>query len=188
MTQPCRELLSQALDTYLKKSKKKAIEVEKEVVVLNSNFIRLVNKFEYEDTEFANLAIRITISLQDISDKLYHSVSQNYKYVNNNHKPLTEDEIELLTGLNEQYMEYCNLIINSLKEYNFENYEAIKRHYTELNSNTSELYRNQLKRIKKQKSTVRRSIIMLNLISDFEIQSDLAFKVFEFAKISRSHI
>lgn len=172
----------------LKKSKKKAIEVEKEVVVLNSNFIRLVNKFEYEDTEFANLAIRITISLQDISDKLYHSVSQNYKYVNNNHKPLTEDEIELLTGLNEQYMEYCNLIINSLKEYNFENYEAIKRHYTELNSNTSELYRNQLKRIKKQKSTVRRSIIMLNLISDFEIQSDLAFKVFEFAKISRSHI
>ena len=172
----------------LKKSKKKAIEVEKEVVVLNSNFIRLVNKFEYEDTEFANLAIRITISLQDISDKLYHSVSQNYKYVNNNHKPLTEDEIELLTGLNEQYMEYCNLIINSLKEYNFENYEAIKHHYTELNSNTSELYRNQLKRIKKQKSTVRRSIIMLNLISDFEIQSDLAFKVFEFAKISRSHI
>lgn len=172
----------------LKKTKKKAAEIEKEVVVLNSNFIRLVNKFEYEDTEFANLAIRITISLQDMSDKLYHSVSQNYKYVNNNHKPLTEDEMELLSGLGSKYMEYNALLVKALEEYNFENYETIKRLYTEFNSNTLDLYRNQLKRIKRQKSTVRRSIIMLNLISDFEIQSDLSFKVFEFAKISRSHI
>lgn len=172
----------------LKKSKKKAAEIEKDVVILNSNFIRLVNKFEYEDTEFANLAIRITISLQDISDKLYHSVSQNYKYVNNNHKPLTEDEVELLKELNKLYEEYNSLVVEALANYNFENYETIKRLYTEFNSNTLELYRNQLKRIKKQKSTVRRSIIMLNLISDFEIQSDLTFKVFEFAKISQSHI
>ncbi len=172
----------------LKKSKKKAAEIEKDVIVLNSSFIRLVNKFEYEDTEFANLAIRITISLQDISDKLYHSVAQNYKYVNNNHKPLTEDEMELLTTLNKKYEEYNVLLIKALGDYNFENYETIKKLYTEFNSNTLELYRNQLKRIKKQKSTVRRSIIMLNLISDFEIQSDLSFKVFEFAKISRSHI
>ncbi|PKL80652.1 MAG: hypothetical protein CVV25_03890 [Ignavibacteriae bacterium HGW-Ignavibacteriae-4] len=172
----------------LKKSKKKAAEIEKEVVVLNSNFIRLVNKFEYEDTEYANLAIRITISLQDMSDKLYHSVSQNYKYVNNNHKPLTEDEMELLSGLGSKYIEYNNLVVKALSDYDFESYETIKKLYTEFNSNTSELYRNQLKRIKKQKSTVRRSIIMLNLISDFEIQSELSFKVFEFAKISRSHI
>lgn len=172
----------------LKKAKKKAAEIEKEVVVLNSNFIRLVNKFEYEDTEFANLAIRITICLQDMSDKLYHSVSQNHKYVNNNHKPLTEDEMELLSGLNTQYIDYIALVVKSLKENDFENYETIKRLYSEFNSNTSDLYRNQLKRIKKQKSTVRRSIIMLNLISDFEIQSDLSFKVFEFAKISQSHI
>ena len=180
-------LIEEDLKT-LKKSKKKAAEIEKDVIVLNSNFIRLVNKFEYEDTEFANLAIRITISLQDISDKLYHSVSQNYKYVNNNHKPLTEDEVELLSGLNAQYEQFNVLVVKALAEYDFENYETIKRLYTEFNSNTLDLYRNQLKRIKKQKSTVRRSIIMLNLISDFEIQSELTFKVFEFAKISRSHI
>lgn len=172
----------------LKKSKKKAIEIEKDIVVLNSNIIRLVNKFEYEDTEFANLAIRITISLQDISDKLYHSVSQNYKYVNNNHKPLTEDEILLLQELNQKYHIFITMLIKALSEYDFVSYESIKNIHTEFNSSTSELYRNQLKRIKKQKSTVRRSIIMLNLISDFEIQSELTFKVFEFAKISRSHI
>jgi hypothetical protein len=28
----------------------------------------------------------------------------------------------------------------------------------------------------------------LNLISDFELQSELSFKVFEFAKISRSQL
>jgi len=108
--------------------------------------------------------------------------------VNNNHKPLTEDEVELLKELNKLYEEYNSLVVEALANYNFENYETIKRLYTEFNSNTLELYRNQLKRIKKQKSTVRRSIIMLNLISDFEIQSDLTFKVFEFAKISQSHI
>lgn len=172
----------------LKKSKKKAIEIEKDIIVLNSSIIRLVNKFEYEDTEFANLAIRITISLQDISDKLFHSVAQNYKYVNNNHKPLTEDEDLLLQELNQKYQEFMNMLIKALSEYNFVSYEAIKSIHTEFTSSTSELYRNQLKRIKKQKSTVRRSIIMLNLISDFEIQSELTFKVYEFAKISRSHI
>ena len=173
----------------LKKSKKKAQEIEKNIVLLNSNIIRLVNKFEYEDTEYANLAIRISISLQDISDKLYHSVSQNYKYVNNNHKPLTEEEVQLLDQLNKKYEEYNSMLIGALKDYNFDNYEAIKSIHNEfINSTLEELYRNQLKRIKKQKSTVRRSIVMLNLISDFEIQSELSFKVFEFSKISQSHI
>lgn len=172
----------------LKKSKKKASEIETEIVVLNSNIIRLVNKFEYEDTEFANLAIRITISLQDMSDKLYHSVSQNYKYVNNNHKPLTEEEVLILEDLNKKYEEFNTMLVSALSEYNFDGYEAIKSIHNEFTASTSELYRNQLKRIKKQKSTVRRSIIMLNLISDFEIQSELSFKVFEFAKISRAHI
>lgn len=172
----------------LKKSKKKAAEIETEIVMLNSNIIRLVNKFEYEDTEFANLAIRITISLQDMSDKLYHSVSQNYKYVNNNHKPLTEEEISILEDLNKKYEEFNQMIVTALSENNFDGYETIKSIHTEFTNSTSDLYRNQLKRIKKQKSTVRRSLIMLNLISDFEIQSELSFKVFEFAKISRSHI
>lgn len=172
----------------LKKAKKSAIEIEKEVILLNSNIIRLINKFEYEDTEFANLAIRMTISLQDISDKLYHSVSQNYKYVNNNHKSLTNDEKELLEVLDSHFSEYNTKLVNSLSEFNFDTYEIIKSLYSDFSTNTSDLYRNQLKRIKKQKSTVRRSIIMLNLISDFEIQSELSFKVFEFAKISRSHI
>jgi len=172
----------------LKKSKKKANEVENHIVALNSNIIKLINKFEYEDSEFANIAIRMTISLQDISDKLYHSVSQNYKYVNNNHKPLTEDEVELLVELNAKFQNYYQELIKSFNDYNFDNYEHVKSLYKEFTNDTTELYRNQLKRIKKQKSTVRRSIIMLNLISDFELQSELAFKVFEFAKISRSQL
>lgn len=172
----------------LKKSKKKAHEVENHIVALNSNIIKLINKFEYEDSEFANIAIRMTISLQDISDKLYHSVSQNYKYVNNNHKPLTEDEVELLVELNAKFQNYYQELIKSFNDYNFDNYEHVKILYKEFTNDTTELYRNQLKRIKKQKSTVRRSIIMLNLISDFELQSELAFKVFEFAKISRSQL
>lgn len=180
-------LINEDLKT-LKKAKKNAIEIEKEVILLNSNIIRLINKFEYEDTEFANLAIRMTISLQDISDKLYHSVSQNYKYVNNNHKSLTEDEKELLDVLDNHFSDYNSKLVSSLTNYDFENYEIIKNLYTDFSTNTSDLYRNQLKRIKKQKSTVRRSIIMLNLISDFEIQSELSFKVFEIAKISRLHI
>lgn len=180
-------LINEDLKT-LKKAKKNAIEIEKEVILLNSNIIRLINKFEYEDTEFANLAIRMTISLQDISDKLYHSVSQNYKYVNNNHKSLTEDEKELLDVLDNHFSDYNSKLVSSLTNYDFENYEIIKNLYSDFSTNTSDLYRNQLKRIKKQKSTVRRSIIMLNLISDFEIQSELSFKVFEIAKISRLHI
>lgn len=172
----------------LKKAKKKAADIESEIVILNSNIIRLVNKFEYEDTEFANLAIRITISLQDMSDKLYHSVSQNYKYVNNNHKPLTEEEVSILEDLNKKYEDFNQVIVTALSENKFDGYENIKSIHTEFTNSTSELYRNQLKRIKKHKSTVRRSLIMLNLISDFEIQSELSFKVFEFVKISRSHI
>lgn len=172
----------------LKKSKKKANDVENNVVVLNSNIIKHINKFDYEDSEFANLAIRMSISLQDISDKLYHSISQNYKYVNNNHKPLTEEEIELLTLLNEKYKNFYAELTKSFSNYNFENYEHVKSLYNGFINDTTELYRNQLKRIKKQKSTVRRSIILLNLISDFELQSELSFKVFEFAKISRSQL
>jgi phosphate/sulfate permease len=172
----------------LKKSKKKANDVENNIVLLNSNIIKHINKFDYEDSEYANLAIRMTISLQDISDKLYHSISQNYKYVNNNHKPLTAEEIELLTLLNDKYKNFFGELTKSFSEYNFENYEHIKSLYKDFMNDTTELYRNQLKRIKKQKSTVRRSIILLNLISDFELQSELSFKVFEFAKISRSQL
>jgi Na+/phosphate symporter len=172
----------------LKKAKKKASELEKEVIVINSNIIRLINKFEYEETEFANLAIRMTTSLQDISDKLYHSVSQNYKYVNNNHKSLTDDEKSILEQLDTHFTNYNAELVSAISNYNFENYETIKNKYSSVFTNTNDLYKNQLRRIKKQKSTVRRSIIMLNLISDFEIQAELSFKVFEIAKISRSQI
>lgn len=172
----------------LKKAKKKANELEKEVIVINSNIIRLINKFEYEETEFANLSIRMTTFLQDISDKLYHSVSQNYKYVNNNHKSLTEDEKELLERLDNNYSEYISILIKSISSNNFDAYEQIKSKYSSVFTNTNELYKNQLRRVKKQKSTVRRSIVMLNLISDFEFQAELSFKVYETAKFTNSQI
>lgn len=172
----------------LKKSKKYSDRLEKDVQIINSDIIKIVDKFDNEDSEFSNLAVRMTVSLQDMSDKLYHSVSQNYKYVDNNHTPLNEDEKDLIIELNNEFLQFTKELKTSLINLDFSKYEEIKNDYQQISKKSSKSYKKQLKRVKKQKTSVRKSIIILNLISDFELQSELMFKVYEFAKLTRTHV
>lgn len=172
----------------LKKSKKLTERIEKDIKFLNADIIKLIDKYDSEESEFASLGIKMTVALQDMCDKLYHSVHQNYKYVNNNHSSLGEPEKDLLIDLNNLTLDFVKKVSQELRELDYKEYPELKKQFDNITKISAKYYKAQLKRLKKKQSNVSKSLMILNLISDFEIQTELIIKVFESAKESKLHI
>jgi phosphate/sulfate permease len=158
-------ILQQDLD-QLKKSRKKTKKVNSQVNKLVSEILRMTKYTEDDQLDEGHIYARSLTSLNDICDRLTFIANENYNYTDNNHHAFMEvQNLEY----HEAFSNIKNLMERSIKMIKANDYQALpkfKKDATEINSLIDKSIKNQLKRIKKSTSNLRRSRLYLNNLSD----------------------
>lgn len=151
-----------------KKSKKEAIEFPFSSRKINSE---LLSALKYTDDEL-NLSDTFSEALGDvrtISNATMDICMQNFHYVNNTHDLLTKEQVDDLIEIDVKLEEFLNLITKFLKDRDFDKLEKVYDAKEAILRKIDQLSKNQLERIKKNKSKIRRSMLIMGIYNDLDI-------------------
>jgi phosphate/sulfate permease len=167
VTRSINGLVNEDLD-LTKSAKNESVDFPFAAKKINSE---LLSALKYTDEEF-NLANDFSVALGDlrvISGATSSICGQNYYYVNNTHDPLIKEQMDDLIELDVKLEEFLNLITKVLKDRDFIKLEKVESAKLSILKKIKKLNKNQLKRIKKSKSKIRRSMLVLSIYSDVEL-------------------
>lgn len=167
VTRSINGLVNEDLD-LTKQAKNESVDFPFASKKINSE---LLSALKYTDEEF-NIANDFSIALGDvrvISGATSSICGQNYYYVNNTHDPLMKDQADDLIELDVKFEHFLNLITKTLKDRDFKNIDFLETEKASILKKIKKLNKNQLKRIKKSKSKIRRSMLVLSIYNDVEL-------------------
>jgi len=89
-----------------------------------------------------------------------------YTYIDNNHKPLIEEQVKEMNQLREMISEFFSSTVLVLKEKGFVDIESIVKEQRALIDRLTAISKLQLKRIKKMESGTKNSTLYLNVMNE----------------------
>ncbi|MFA8301269.1 MAG: inorganic phosphate transporter [Hyphomicrobiales bacterium] len=150
-----------------KKSKKKAKEFNHYTKDLKNNVHKTVAKLQREDSDETGLFyIQIVDYLREISHSMTHIVAPCFEHIDNNHKPFSEGQVEEVNRLRNRIQEFLLLVKDSISNDKFDNEEDILNAREVLMDRVKEFQKNQIKRIKKDGSGTRNSLLFFNILDE----------------------
>ena len=166
----------------LKKSSKEIAIITAKTKYLKDNINVIVEKLK-EDSE--NTAYYI-VEVLDYLREMLHSISfingPAYEHVDNNHKPLVDEQIEEMKTLHAELKQLIETVIKSMESGNYGNLTIILENQHELFKHVEKIRRAQIKRVKAGKVGTKNSILYLNIINE---SKNLALQVVNLFKSQR---
>ena len=120
---------------------------------------------------------KVTVALQEISDRLFQISAQSYNYIDNNHVALGEVQVEEYNLIIAEFHTLVNLTIKYIETSDDKVYEEVIKLYQSLNNIATKYNKNQLKRVKNATSNVRRSMLYISLLNDADRICDSCIKI-----------
>lgn len=97
---------------------------------------------------------------------LEYIASPAFKHVDNNHKPLTDLQIESLKEISADLTKYFNKIIKDITDSNFKNAALTIEESQQLVEKISRIKKKQLKLLKKEPGSTRTNILYLDIVNE----------------------
>lgn len=167
------DLYAKTINGLMKFKRKSLVKVEDEINKLNKNvkhikdsLPRIIAKLQEDDIESGHYYVQVVNYLKETLNALTYITKPVHTYVDNNHKPLIENQIEELDKLKEDIVGFFNTTIQVLKEKGFEDIQNIVDEQKKLIDRITALSKSQLKRIKNQASGTKNSILYLNIMNE----------------------
>lgn len=151
----------------LKKLLKKNQDVNKKSKMLKDNIYQTVNKLMEDSIESAPYYVQVIDYLREMTHALEFIVLPSFTHVENNHKPLLDKQIIVLTLISETIDVMEKIIIETIEKEDFENKEEnIRNLQIDLLGYINEARKVHLKRIKNNEVSTKNSMLYLNLLSE----------------------
>lgn len=161
----------------LKKNKKRAKKTNDLSNAVMAKILTYMKKENDADPELHYNLSKLTIALQEIYDRLSQVTNQCFNYVDNNHVSLVEIQMEEFNQIVLQFQSILDLTIKYIATNDEGTLTELAEYYKELNNLTTRFNKNQIKRVKKATSNVRRSMLYISLLNDAERISESCKKI-----------
>ena len=167
------ELYNKANNGLIKFKRKTLIKVEEEITKLDKNIKhiknslpRIIAKLQEDDVESGHYYVQVVNYLKETVNALTYISKPIYTYIDNNHKPLLEDQVNELNLLREDISNFFSSTILVLKEKGFVDIDGIIVEQKKLIDRITAISKKQLKRIKNQESGTKNSTLYLNVMNE----------------------
>ncbi len=176
----------------LRSSRKHARRLLNETDLVISDVLKVIQFSEGDDKLSGHLLAQTLGAIHKMAVDLNELASKNYKYVNNNHKELTPEQVTDLKAIAGHVKNVLGRTEEILAEFRFEELEDLKKTCKEFEKQTQKINKGQMKRIKTQPSSTRRSLLFLNTVDDAtglaEAAKDVAVACLEFYEDARKKV
>lgn len=166
----------------LKKNRKRAKKTNDLSNAVMAKILNYMKKENNSDPELNYNLSKLTIALQEIYDRLSQITNQCFNYVDNNHISLIEIQIEEFNLVILQFQTILDETIKYISTNDEKTFTNINEMYKELNIICVKFNKNQIKRVKRATSNVRRSMLYISLLNDAERIGDSCKKISESIK------
>lgn len=117
-----------------------------------------------EDKTYAEIMSSMSLLLRSLRDMTTHC----YTHVNNNHQPLTDEQIADINDIEKELLDQLSIVSSSLTATDFTRVEQVNLETQEVRDRIRKADKRQLKRSKKEKQTTRTSLLFLEMLTEYE--------------------
>jgi phosphate/sulfate permease len=150
----------------LKKTKKDIDKITAKTKYLKDHLKVVVDKLREESTDSAYYFVEVLDYMREILHSISFIVGPALEHVDNNHKPLSNEQIAEFRELQVLHSELLNEIIESMETNDFGSQDKIQEMSRLYLLKIEMLNKKQLKRLKKAETGTKNSMLYLNLIGE----------------------
>ena len=150
----------------LKKTKKDIDKITAKTKYLKDHLKVVVDKLREESTDSAYYFVEVLDYMREILHSISFIVGPALEHVDNNHKPLSSEQIAEFRELQVLHSELLNEIIESMETNDFGSQDKIQEMSRLYLVKIELLNKKQLKRLKKAETGTKNSMLYLNLIGE----------------------
>ncbi len=155
----------------LKETGKEMNTLRKSAKEQKENLYYTVNKLEEQDIDSGHNYVQVIDYLRELTRSIRTIYDQSYFHIDNNHKTFTQEQREELINLSNKLSDYFFEISSNVKNHNHKDLTVASEQNEKLVELVESLRKNQIKRIKKQKDSTKKSMLYLSIL--FETKSML---------------
>jgi phosphate/sulfate permease len=167
------DLYNKAINGLIKFKRKSLVKVEEDITKLDKNIKhvkntlpRIIVKLQEDDVESAHYYVQVVNYLKETVNALNYISKPIYNYIDNNHKPLIDEQENELNLLREDISKFFGSTILVLKEKGFVDIDGILVEQKRLIERLTAISKHQLKRIKNSASGTKNSTLYLNIMNE----------------------
>ncbi|MCF8308519.1 MAG: inorganic phosphate transporter [Bacteroidales bacterium] len=128
------------------------------------NLYFTVNELEEHDIDSGHNYVQVVDYLRELTRSIRTIYDQGYTHVDNNHKTFTKEQKEELTNLANKLSDYLFDISSNIKHHNHGDLDRASEKNNELMDLVESMRKHQIKRIKKQNDSTKRSMLYLSIL------------------------
>ncbi len=150
----------------LKKIKRELEGITTKIKYLKDNINIIVDKLREDSDEKAYYYVQVLDFMREILHSITYITGPSYEHVDNNHKPLIDNQITELHKLNSLLNKLLGNIITGIESSDYSNRDNILEELNEFVELTDGLNKSQIKRIKNAKVGTKNSLLFLNIVNE----------------------
>ena len=112
--------------------------------------------------------INIISNCQDMADRVVNLTEQNFSYLDNNHHKLFDDQLNDVIEMTKQTEAFSKMLVKGFKSDGVISLEELVAQEKKFADLMNSFHKNQITRIRKLPSSMKRNILMLNILNDVE--------------------
>jgi phosphate/sulfate permease len=166
----------------LRDMRDRAKQLHKRSKKLATVIVRTSQLEERDDAVDNKTYAEITSSLTLLLRSLRDMTTQCYSHVSNNHQPLTEEQIADIQAIEKEMLDQLTIVADSIAEADFSRIEQVNIETQEVRELIRKADKRQLKRSKKEKQTTRTSLLLLEMLTEYEEIIYHTMKIYELCR------
>ncbi len=141
-------------------------ELNHEAKHLKNNVHNTLLQLQEDSAETGHYYVQVIDYLREMAHSLTFIANPSYEHIDNNHKPLIEEQIVELNKLKEEITLLFTQTMHTIEFNEFDNVDNIIKKQMEIFDIIKEDRKAQIKRIKKKDTGTRNSILYLGLLNE----------------------
>jgi Na+/phosphate symporter len=150
-----KKLYKESKELYEKEKEKKTFEMLPTLV-----------KLQEDTVDTGHYYVQVLDYLYEVSKSLMAITKASFEYIDNNHKGLSDNQLGDLETLNKAVSEVYESIVRMLRTSDFNDFEDILAKRDNIFDLFVENIKSQIKRVKNKESSVRNSILYINIVNE----------------------
>lgn len=160
--------LSEENRALLKSNLSDIQNLSKESKKLKSNINDTIRRLREEDVESGHHYIQVLDYLREMIHNQRYISEMSFEHVNNNHKPLIDDQVTELKEINNEMVQMLRSIVDMIKNQNFTEIDKIISNRDELQELVFKLRKKHVKRVKKEKLSTNAAVLYLSILHEYK--------------------
>ncbi|HOE04696.1 MAG TPA: inorganic phosphate transporter [Bacteroidales bacterium] len=150
----------------LKKRNKRSKEIDEQTVAYKNEIYSTLSKTGISFENSGVFYVQMIDYLREASDCLKHITNPAFEHVNNNHKELTEAQVEGLRKISSPIGFYLAELNALLLKNSFEDHEKLHELFKNINTAIENVRSEQIKRIRSKQDPTRSSMLVINIMQE----------------------